>query len=622
MSKSKVVVDGKASFSSNGLNDDPVSFSDTKTKRMAAPDHLKTSNHEGKFDNFISDNSPSKSKFIDPRIVPHERVQPLPSMGGFRLQPRKNISSITSHAPSPYSSASSRGRKRGAPAAVSALVNRVSGYPRSFVPSHSGDHKSSSESKELLRHKNESTSVHSPTFVHHVMQSMSIRSPTPPTPSVLRESIVGNQETTSPFIVFSPSLKHCPFRQRPRSESFCSLDSSTKLSNSLATAPRIAPIYGSPRRKQNFNGNYGNNNDFSSTPRSQCHSANASQTPATPTSIRTLPSPHTTPLPRSIRLTPRSRRHREDANSIFLSPNEKLECASISNEGTSIFSFEGGVKVPKDAKERAVSKSSSYVPSPFTSSRVSLTSGAAFAGDCSRVETQSLLGACDSTSTLDYILSSNARAIASDFEGSLSDSSSEVFVLANPTTLAQERDAMTMPPPRPSRRRRMSPTHVSSRASNELNMKILVGNKTDAVDFGSSGETLTPDSVFQFQRNGMISSCAEKTEELSARSSDKPKPTKRKTDHKYVGRLKPIESCCSLVGLDLTEPSSSMADSNGEPSTPPSKLNASINVHSPRISSKSSVRISRCDAENIHLTIARMALLHQQSSPTISACSS
>lgn len=606
----------KGAFDGQGISS---CISSEPLKKLTAPGPSKTSNHDKNHGEIISVSSACKSTINGPK----ERLQPLPSMMGFRLQPRKNLSSFTNHTSNPSSSAFSRGRKRGAPTMMSSLGNQTAGDKKIILSESSGHHIASSEPKKLSRRKNESLSVHSPIFVHHAMQSMSIRSPDPSTPSRL-QNITGSREMLSPFIVFSPSLKPCPYRQRPRSQSFCSLDSSTKPPSSVATAPRITPLYGSPRRKYNGNNNYCNNNDFLSTPRSQCHTANASQAPATPTSTRTLPSPRTTPLPRSIRLTPRSRRHREDENSIFLSPNEKLERDSTANENTSISSFEGGVESLKETIQRTASKSSTYVPSPLSCSRTSIISDSAFGGDFSRgsirVETQSLLGTFDSTSTLDYIISANRRAAGSDFDGSLSDSSSEAFVLANPTMLAQERDAMAMPPPRPSRRRRMSPSPVSRRGSNHLNEEKI---ENESVNDVACGDSPNPKKVIEFQLNGIISSCEDEKQEFSTRSCYiKPSPAKRKSNYNQVGRLPPIESCCSLVGLGLAESSSSMTESNTEPRTPPSKLNASNDGKRTSSPSKSSVRISRSDADNIHLTITRMALFHQQSSPTLSVRSS
>ena len=104
-------------------------------------------------------------------------------------------------------------------------------------------------------------------------------------------------------------------------------------------------------------------------------------------------------------------------------------------------------------------------------------------------------------------------------------------------------------------------------------------------------------------------------------SSDVRKSINSRYDHKYSGRLQPIASCCSLVGLGLAE-SSSMMDSNTEPTTPPTKLDASYDSTPPRTPSKSSVCISRSDADNVHLTIANMAALHQNLSPTLTTCNS
>ena len=90
----------------------------------------------------------------------------------------------------------------------------------------------------------------------------------------------------------------------------------------------------------------------------------------------------------------------------------------------------------------------------------------------------------------------------------------------------------------------------------------------------------------------------------------------------YASRLEPIESCCSLVGLGLTESSSAIMDSNMDPATPPTKLDVSADYSPDMTSSNCSVRISRSDADNVKKTICSMAIDHQQLSPTLTACKS
>mmetsp|Transcript_20884 Transcript_20884/g.42476 ORF Transcript_20884/g.42476 Transcript_20884/m.42476 type:complete len:110 (-) Transcript_20884:322-651(-) len=94
------------------------------------------------------------------------------------------------------------------------------------------------------------------------------------------------------------------------------------------------------------------------------------------------------------------------------------------------------------------------------------------------------------------------------------------------------------------------------------------------------------------------------------------------------GRIdsEPSETSSSLLGLKLTE-YSTMDDGdndndNERPQTPPTMLENSLSQTPSSRSSVSSVRISRSDANNVHLTIASMAAVHQQHpSPTIMACS-
>lgn len=628
-------------------NSEAVSRRDTETLNKTLMSGLhQTSNQSKMCDKIISITPARKSSVIQSKRLSSDSATPLPCTGGFRLQPRKNIPNLNGHSPTTSSSASCRGRKRGAQNLVSSLGSPFVGFRKTaFTASASigintRDFKGSHGLEILSERNNQSRTANSPIIVHHAMQSMSIRSPAPSTPS-LQENGMRFREVASPFIVFSPSLKACPYRQRPRSESFCSFDSSTRHPGSIGTGPRIAPMYVSPRRKVNCNKNLSNNGESVSTPRSHCHAANTSQAPATPTSIRTLPSPHATPLPRSMRLTPRSRRGRDELSSeasILLSPIENLDHASVGKEGTSIFSFEGGTEFLEEAKQKAMTRSSSYVPSPFSCSRTSVASKTAhpaspFVGESRggnfRVETRSLLGAQDSTATLDDIISANARSSALDCDGSLSVDSDVPFVLTNPTTLAKERDTMTMPPPRPSRRRKVSlaPVFVSIDASTHINEnKITIQNEIDVGNNNSRNMNLSSGIVSHSQINILSLRYGEDKKLDSSNnfteSSPKSKSTNTRNDHNYFGRLKHIESSCSLVGLGLAESSSSTIDYNAEPGTPPTKLDTFISSTPPRTPSMTSVRISRSDADNVHLTIASMAVHYQQPSPTLMACNS
>ena len=574
-----------------------VSPHETKMSKdisVSSPSQLSSQN--GLCGKMISIIPVNNSSVLQSKRLSPGRAPPLPCTGGFRLQPRKNISNFTSQCPStPSSLTPGRGRKRGANEASSIAL------------------------KSLLQRRNESNEADSPILVHHAMQSMSIRSPTPSSSS-LQDKVMQDKESQSPFLVFSPSLKPSPYRQRPRSESFCSIESSTKPPSSVVTVPnRVTTMYGSPRRIA-AKGNYNHSNnvgELPSTPRSHCYMSNSSQAPATPVSIRTLPSPFNTPLPRSIKLTPRSSRQRDDSSneaSIFLSPNEKFDHPLARKESTSVFTFEGGMGCLEGARQRSEVRTSSYVPSPFSCSRTSITSRTAQTtsssvgesrGGSLQVDTRSLLGPQDSTSTLDYIISTNARIAAQDCDGSLSDNSDEPFVLANPAILDQERNAITMPPPRPSRRRKMS------LASSTTNMN---DNETSTNELGSD---MNPSSVTRI-------CCAADNFDPNSDCDKKFNPSidLPRYSHKYSTRLKPIESYCSLVGLGLTESSSSIIDFNPEPSTPLTKLGDFTDSTPPGTLSKTSVCISRSDADNVHLTIANMAVLHQEKSPTLTACSS
>ena len=605
-------------------SDRVASSGDTEILKTEIMDHLKAPNESSKCGKIISSTPAPKRNSSQPKILSPDHGPPLPCMGGFRLQPRKNITNLTSYSPS-RSSVSSRGRKRGAQTMVCTLDSPSVGFPR--AESSTSDDKSSDRLRTMPLQNNESCAPISPTFVHHAMQSMSIRSPTPSTPSLL-ESSFQDKETSSPFIVFSPSLKlrPCPSQQRPRSESISSLDSSSKPPSSLETTPRKVPSYGSPRRKSNTKTHTSIISELPSTPHSYCHMSNNSHGPSTPSSNRTLPSPHNTPLPRSIRLTPRSRRRSEDTSnesSIFLSPNEKLDHGPSGKDSTPIFSFETGIESLDGGRQRTTTRSSSYVPSPFSCSR---TSGGV------RVETRSLLGEQDSTSTLDCIISAaNARANVLNCDGSLSDDSSEPFVLANPSTLAQERNAMTMPALRPTRRRRMSPPPISiliDVPSQSIESKTTAQDTVDVVGGSICAKTPTLDSPNDNRMNDTISShdggktISRRSISSHAKPIEEAKATNGMRGRIYASRLEPIESCCSLVGLGLTESSSAIMDSNMDPATPPTKLDVSADYSPDMTSSNCSVRISRSDADNVKKTICSMAIDHQQLSPTLTACKS
>lgn len=259
-----------------------------------------------------------------------------------------------------------------------------------------------------------------------------------------------------------------------------------------------------------------------------------------------------------------------------------------------------------------------------------------------RVETRSLLGPQDSTSVLDFMISANARAAALDCDGSLSDDDSVDFVLADPAVLAQERDVKCMPPPRPSRRRRMSPAPVS--ASVVVATSSTHANSTDTTTqkniSGDSDRTraahLTPNTgslldLAGSQMNVPNSRHGRVDEKLSPKltldtnrgllcpqPSIKMKSAGSVYDHKYFDRFQPIESCSSLVGLVLVD-----NEANARPHTPVMMTDTSMSSSaSTPSSSNSSVRISRSDADNVHLTIASMASIYQHPLPTFMTCRS
>jgi len=629
-----------------------------------------------------------------PRInLSPDRAQPLPSSGGFSLQPRRNIP-IMSPSPSSHSSrrnnggssASSRGRKRGSQSLVSsALSSYYPTVPRAlFSPvSCASDHSHALPPRHLSQFESSyESNIASPTPMHHALQSMSIRSPFTSSPS----SQISRRKESSSFVLLSPSSKFSSsYRPRSSSESFAPLDCSTQMNTALSQVKQTDEGSKHSRRNGEIDNEVvagtrtnaftpstpskcgsmkiprGNTDSIISTPHS--HTTKTCYTPGTPVSVRTLPSPHATPLPRSMRLTPRRTPRRcvdrgdmssDTSLSMFLSPTESQKDSSRNDCTGGNISFEGAMGFLLQERQPTVSISSSYIPSPFScsrssvTSRMELTSPADKGGSGSmRVETRSLFGPQDSSNTtLDFMDAANARAAALNCDnGSLSDDDcDESFVLANPVTLAQEQDSMSMPPPRPSRRRRITPPLYDGKNSPEINVDNSTMNQCDHL---KSSTTSLVGLAFNQSQGEMFESISKHDrvdeenlppkltlDENGGQSSHHPKITGLKMavgnyDHKYFDWLKTIDSYSSMAGLDLESSSFSSNDSkgretngtsldvNGRPYTPPMMKDGSLTPLS-----NTCVRISRSDADNVHLTIAKMAAAHEHCSPGLMTCRS
>jgi hypothetical protein len=628
-------------------------------------------------------------------LSPDRSALPLPSsMGGFSLQPRRNVPNLTRPSPSRHTSSlrnnnGGRGRKRCSQSLASspALSTYYSVPPRAlFSPVNYASDRSNfnvlppRHLSQFESNNNEglTTSIASTILIHHAMQSMSIRSLC--SPAMQTPGRRGDSRESSSFELLSPpsSTISSSYRSRVRSESFASLDSSSTQHRKTITSlkgvnhqmeegkktPAKAAIGGSsaftpstPGSMMKIGGR-GNNNDamLLSTPHSQktaktCYATPGCYTPGTPASIRTLPSPYNTPLPRSMRLTPRRSHPRcHDQGSVssettmFLSPNDNSQKDSSSRRndggiiGDNIFSFEGvggigSLHKKKKKRQPTVSRPSSYIPSPFSCSRSSITTRSRMdltppadsrnLGRSLRVETRSLLGTQDDSNNnpLDFMAAANARAAALDCDdvGSLSDDESDVsFLLVNPVIIAQERDTVSMPPPRPSRRRRMlPPDDVDDEDKNTT---------TSGVD----EDKLSPKKLTMDGNNEDDSCCTQKVTDL--------KKSIGNYDRKYFDWLKSVKSYSSMDGLDLGSSSSLPHDSSKGRKSETSPLDVSIRPYtlpmmeddsliSPLPSTpspKSSVRISRSDADNVHLTIAKMAAAHnhEHCSPGLMTCRS
>mmetsp|Transcript_41107 Transcript_41107/g.44580 ORF Transcript_41107/g.44580 Transcript_41107/m.44580 type:complete len:694 (+) Transcript_41107:141-2222(+) len=626
-----------------------------------------------------------------PRInLSPNRAPPLPSSGGFSLQPRRNIP-IMSPSPSSHasqrnnggSSASSRGRKRGSQSlASSALSSYYSTVPRAlFSPvSCASNHSHALPPRHLSQFESSyENNIASPTPMHHALQSMSIRSPFASSPSP--SSQTSRRKESSSFVLLSPSSRFSSsYRPRSGSESFVPLDCSTQMNPALLQVNQTEEGKKHSRRNGEIDNEVeagtrttaftpstpskcgsmkilrGNTDAILSTP--QSHTTKTCYTPGTPVSVRTLPSPHDTPLPRSMRLTPRRTPRRsvdrgglssDTSLSMFLSPNESQKDSSRNDRTGGIISFEGAIGPLQQERQPLVSRSSSYIPSPFSCSRSSVTSRMELTSPADRggsrnlrVETRSLFGPQDSSNTtLDFMDAANARAAALNCDnGSLSDDENdESFVLANPVTLAQEQDSMSMPPPRPSRRRRITPplddgnnipeTNVASSTMNQCDHLTSSTTSLVGLAFNQSQEDM-PESTSGHARVDEENLSPKLT--LDGNEDDSSYPPKitgtglkmavGNYDHKYFDWLKTIESYSSMAGLDL-EPSSfsshdskgretngTSLDANGRPYTPPLMKDGSLTPLS-----NTCVRISRSDADNVHLTIAKMAAAHEHCSP-------
>jgi hypothetical protein len=625
-------------------------------------------------------------------LSPDRPALPLPSStGGFSLQPRRNVPNLTRPSPARHTSSlrnnnGGRGRKRcsqslaSSPRCSQSLASSpsLSSYystvpPRVlFSPVNCASDRSNFNAlppRHLSQFESLTTSIASPIPIHHAMQSMSIRSPC--SPAMQTPGRRGDSRESSSFVLLSPpsSKTFSSYRPRMRSESFTSLDSSSTQQRKTITSvkgvnhqmeegkktPAKAAIGGSSAFTPSTPGSMmkigerGNNNDsmLLSTPHSQKTAKTCYTTPGTPASVRTLPSPYNTPLPRSMRLTPRRTNQRcldqgsvSSETTMFLSPNDNSQKDSSSRRndggiiGDNIFSFEGaggiGSLHKKKKRQPTISRPSSYMPSPFSCSRSSRTPRSRMdrtppadsrnLGRSLRVETRSLLGTQDDSNntTLDFMAAANARAAALDCDdvGSLTDDDSDVsFLLTNPVILAQERDTVSMPPPRPSRRRRMSPPVADEEDKNTSNSGVDEDNLKE----------LTMDDI-----NEDDSSCPQKVTDL--------KKSIGNYDRKYFDWLKSVKSYTSMDGLDLGSSSSSPNDSSKGRKSGTSPLDVNIkpytlpmmkddSVISPLPSTpspNSSVRISRSDADNVHLTIAKMAAAHnhEHCSPGLMTCRS
>jgi len=422
----------------------------------------------------------------------------------------------------------------------------------------------------------------------------------------------------------------------------------------------------------------------------------------TPSSKRTLPSPHDTSLP-SLKLTPRRRTDSFSAASMMLSPNDLgLEfspagCQSFHGQRLEQYSSRCPLPAttrmeepPPPPGQPTYTTRMSYLPMPdwcevsparrslFEHNKKNIKYPSADSAsetlrdsESKKTEQQegtpvvmrSLLAPCDSRPLfLQTMLREDAEAAALDCDGSLTDDEEdEPFLLADPATLAAERESNNA---RPSQRRRMSlednaatgttnnvnrscnlrrpsfsspnkaPVDHASSATSLLGMAFLRGDSTssfgqhcktalpfnpncDAHESANSREKKRTDEVHMVTRETMSLNRIKSEGSMSPIGLDlEPSPDLNEQDGPRLSDVPDRDLCTppATEGSSSETSSPPLLDQTCE-NTPRSHSNHSTRAvdHSARAGGSGSIYISRSDPNNVQMTIAKMVL--EQSPP-------
>ncbi|KAG7372440.1 hypothetical protein IV203_018583 [Nitzschia inconspicua] len=403
----------------------------------------------------------------------------------------------------------------------------------------------------------------------------------------------------------------------------------------------------------------------------------------TPSScIRSLPSPHDTPLPR-VKLTPRRTggmhasmtaslclsSKASPSSSGFLDTQRTPDMNSACSSTTAVFS-----PLPPPSRSSNC-RVTSYLPMPDWCNGMSPPTGKSIShvppapsadrqvGSCVRptVAIRSLLASCGPhpSPSLQAMMSADAEAAALDCDGSLTDDDDddELFVLTDPALLASERHE-NLEEGRPSQRRRTSIENHDSIESRRSSVASLPTTTAPSFNQASSSTSLLGmvfvrgDSVNSFCNSRCEQKQSNHKMDLFVLSGSfghtSPEENQKGAEEEeyHLNRVK-SESSLNSIGLDLDQSSSDLKlgarPKNGclrvserDLHTPPITKDDPA-ASSPKLcirSNKSewaydipgmegrpsSVYLSRSDPGDVHRTIANLVMAQEKLSPPI-ACS-
>mmetsp|Transcript_19628 Transcript_19628/g.47376 ORF Transcript_19628/g.47376 Transcript_19628/m.47376 type:complete len:907 (-) Transcript_19628:1222-3942(-) len=396
---------------------------------------------------------------------------------------------------------------------------------------------------------------------------------------------------------------------------------------------------------------------FTGTPQSRVlHTERAHvSTPAsllqTPQSRRTVPSPYSTPLPRT-RLTPRRTPGSNDI-SMLMSPRDlDLDLNQTrTNDSNSLMFGSGRPRPSRSPTSRSnenklnhpwstmleEGSSPSRQQPPASTRHVLPSIESVFArqpsttGDSADSHLKSLLGRSVTLPSSPHAnLSSAVGAGAINCDDSLTDDEDEPFVLADPAVIAQERHVESQPAPdRPTRRRRMSvetENEMSTvgdrvdRLTNDGNEDMNISHRasTQAVALSTSQPSVAPHGSttsllgMAFLRGdsyGDFASGSNAVDGPIARTNDG-RQALRDESTNFLSRQSSSGSLLS-VGLDLDYPSTIEKNPTRDVHTPLAQMESSAPASSPPINRLNKSYSSPADAPSMAST-----MFYSQSDPT------